>query len=72
MDTELLLHANLNGKAVGVPSCAAVYLVARLGLVTAYRVLDGTGHYVMDSRHSVGGRRTFKEYEFRRSFPYFK
>ena len=70
VDAEFLLHTYLHWETVGVPSGATCDLVSRLGLVTAYGVLDGAGHHVMDARLSVSRRRTFEEYEFRRAFPY--
>ncbi len=48
-----------------VPSGAAAHLIAGLRLVAAHGILDGTGHDMVDARHAVGGRRTFKKYEFR-------
>ena len=66
---EFLLHTHLHRQPVGVPSGAAVHLVTCLCLVSAYCVLDGAGHHMVDARHSVGGRRSFEEYEFRGSFP---
>ena len=69
-DAELLLHAQLDRQSVGVPACAAVHLEAGLSLVSADGVLDRAGHYVMDSRHAVGGWRTLEENEFRRTFPH--
>lgn len=40
--------ADLHRESVGVPSGAAVHLVAGLGLEPADRILDGTRHDMMD------------------------
>ena len=69
MYSKLLLHADLHREPVGVPSGAAVHLVAGLGLEAADGVLDGARHYVMDSRLAVRGRRTLEEYELGRALP---
>ena len=61
-DAELLLHAQLDGQAVGVPSRLAVYQIALLRLVAADDVLDRARHDVMDARQSVGrGRPLVKD-----------
>ena len=64
-DAELLLHAQLHGQPVGVPTRLAVHQVALLGLVAAEDVLDRAGHDVMDARLAVGRRGTLVEYERR-------
>ena len=68
-DAELLLHSQLDGQSVGVPSRAAAHLVSGLGLVAAYRILYGAGHYMVNARHAVGGRRPLEEDELRRALP---
>ena len=61
-DAELLLHAQLDGQAVGVPSRLAVHQIALLRLVAADDVLDRACHDVMDARQSVGrGRPLVKD-----------
>ena len=61
-DAELLLHAQLDGQAVGVPSRLAVHQIALLRLVAADDVLDRARHDVMDARQSVGrGRPLVKD-----------
>ena len=60
-DAEFLLHSQLHGQSVGVPSCAAAHLPTRLALVAADSILDGTCHHVVDARHTVCRRRAFKE-----------
>ena len=62
-DAQFLFNAQLNGQSVGVPSCLAIHLESLHRLVTAEYVLDGTRHHVVNTRVSVGRRRTFKEYE---------
>ena len=71
-DAQHLLHAKLHWKSVGIPSGTTVHLISALGLVAADSVLDGTGHHVVDSRHTVSRRRTLKENEFRCTFSQFK
>ncbi len=62
-DAQLLLHAQLDGQAVGVPARLAVDQIALLGLVAAEDVLDRAGHDVVDARHAVGRRGPFVEDE---------
>ena len=52
---------------MGVPARAAADLVARLRLITADGVLDGTRHHVVDARHAVGGGRALEEDELGRA-----
>ena len=67
-DAELLLHAQLDRQAVGVPARTAADLEAGLRLIAADCVLDGAGHHVVDARHAVGRRRTLEEDELRGAF----
>ena len=53
-DAEFLLHSNLHGKSVCVPSGLAFHLKALHGLVAVEGVLDGTGQNMMDAGMSVG------------------
>ena len=62
-DSELLLHAQLHGESVGVPSGLAVHEISLLGLVSAEDILDRAGHDVVDARHAVGRRGALVEYE---------
>ena len=62
-DAELLLHAELHGQSVGVPSGLSFNQIASLGLVSADCVLDGTGHDMVYAGHSVCRRRSFVEHE---------
>ena len=66
-DAELLLDAQLDRQAVRVPAGLALHAEARLGLVAAHGILDGTGHHVVDAGHAVRGRRALKEDELGRS-----
>jgi hypothetical protein len=65
-DAELLLHAQLDGQAVGVPPGLAVHAVPFLGLVAAEDVLDGAGHHVVDAGQAIGAGRPLVEHEGRR------
>ncbi len=62
-DAELLLHAQLHGQAVRVPSRLAVHEEAALRAVAADHVLDRAGHDVVDARQSVGRGGPFVEHE---------
>ena len=70
--SQHLLHAQLYREAMRVPSCTSVHLEAALGLVPAYGILYGSGHHVMDARHTVRGWRSFEKDEFRSAFPHFE
>ena len=69
---EHLFYAELDRKAMCIPPCTPFYTIAALGLVSADRILYGPRHHMVDTWHSVGGRRTFKENKFRSSFPDFQ
>ena len=71
-DTQHLLHTEFHRKSMSVPSGTTVHLISALGLVAADGVLDGTGHHMVDARHSVSRRRALEKYEFRSAFPQFK
>ena len=45
-----LLHSQLHGQTVGVPSGLAAHVVAGLSLVAADHVLDGAGHHMVYAR----------------------
>ena len=66
-DAEVLLHAEFHGKSVGIPAGLALHMEALHGLVAAHYVLDGARHYVMDTGHAVGRRRSLVEHERRTS-----
>ncbi len=63
-DAEGLFHADLHGKAVGIPARLAFHMVPFEGFVTAEYILDGARHYMMDARFPVGRGRPFVEDEF--------
>ena len=67
VDSQFLLNSDFHGKAMSVPSRAALDLVSGHCLVTAHGVLDGTSHHVVDTGHSVSGGGTLEEYELRAS-----
>ena len=69
VDAEFLLDADFDRKSVGIPAGATGNAVAGLRLIAADGVLDGAGHDVVDTRHAVGGRRTFKEDKLGSAFP---
>ena len=52
--TQHLFHTKLDRKTMGIPSCTTVHLKSALSLVSAYCILDGTGHDMVDTRHTVG------------------
>ena len=66
---QLLLDAQLNGKAVGVPAALAQHLVALHRLVPAHHILEDSGQHMMNTGAAVGGRRPVVEHESRRAFP---
>ena len=67
-----LLHPELYGEPVRIPTGTPVHLVSALRLVSAYGVLDRPGHDMMDTGHSVCGRRAFEKYKLRSAFPDFQ
>ena len=69
-DAQRLLHAQLHGESVRIPSGLALHLEALHRLVAAEDVLDGTSHDVVNARHTVGRGRSFEEYEGRTSFTF--
>ena len=69
-DAELLLHAQFDRQAVGIPSRLPADEIALLGFVAADSILDGTREDVVDAGESVGRRRPFVEDESRCSFAF--
>ena len=69
-DAQLLLHAQLDGKSVCVPSGLAFHQETFHRLISAKRVLDGTRHHVVNARHAVGRRRTFIKHKRRTAFTF--
>ena len=68
-DAELLLHAELHGQSVCVPSGLAVDLVALHRLEAAEGVLDAACQHMVYARVSVGRRGAFVEDERGTAFP---
>ena len=60
---QLLFHFDLHGQSVGIPAGLTVDRISLHGLVTAYRVFQCSRDYVVDTGLTVGGRRSFIEYE---------
>ena len=71
-DTQGLLHSQLHGQTMGVPSGLAADMISGLGLVTADHILNRAGHHMMDARHTVGRRRSLEKHILRRSLPHLK
>ena len=67
-DAESLLNSQLHRQTVCVPTRLAVYAVALLCLVAAEDILDGTSHYVVNTRHTICRRGTFVEDKRWRTF----
>ena len=61
-DAEFLLHSQLYGKSVGIPSRLSVHLESLHRFVAAKGVLDGTCHHVVNAGMSVGRGRSLEEY----------
>ena len=59
--SKLLFNFDFNRKSMGVPSGFSVNLIAFHGPVAAYGILESSGHYVVNSRHSVGCGRSLIE-----------
>ncbi len=62
-DAQLLLHAQLYGQSVGVPSGLAPDLVAAHGLIAVEGVLDAACQHVVDAGVSVGRGGTLEEHK---------
>ena len=60
-DAQFLFHAEFNGQTVRIPAPFAFDALAFHGVVAAENILDGTGHDVVNPRHTVGRRRAFVE-----------
>ena len=69
-DTHGFFYTEFYRKPVCVPTCLTFHLITLHGLVTAECILNGAGHYVVNTRHTVCRRRTFVEYERRTSFTF--
>ena len=55
---ELLFHFNFNGKPVGIPSGLSFYFKALHRLITAHGILQRPCDNMVNSRPSVGSRRS--------------
>ena len=67
-NAQRLLHAQLHGQSVGIPSGLTLHLESLHRLVAAEDILDGASHHVVDARHTVGRGRTLEENKRRTSF----
>ena len=63
LDTELLLHLNLHGETVAIPTRLAGNPLALHGVVAAHAVLQRTRQDVAGVGKPIGRRRTLQEHE---------
>ena len=70
-DAQCLLHAQLHGQAVGVPSGLTLHLEALHGLVAVESVLQRTAQHMVDARVTVGRGRTLVENKLRTALTLF-
>ena len=68
VQSQKFLYFQLYRQTVGIPAGFTVYLKSLHGLIAADRILQRSGHYVMDARLSVGRWRSLVKDEFRLSF----
>src|SRR5690606_11710503 len=54
---------------MSIPAALAMYLVSLHGFITANQIFNSTRDHMVNSRHSIGTWRTFKENERLISFP---
>ena len=52
---------------MSIPTSLSLYLKALHGLISEESILDGTSHYMMDTRMTIGRWRSFEEYKLRTS-----
>ena len=69
-NAEFLLHAQLHGESVRVPSGLTLHEEALHGLVPANHVLDGARHHVVNARVAVGRGRALKKNERGGTLPF--
>ena len=62
-NVQFLLHVDLNGQSVGVPTGLALHLEALHGLIAVESVLDGAGKNMVNAGMTVGRRGALKENE---------
>ena len=68
-EAQLLLYAELDWQAVGIPAALAEHLVALHRLVAAHHVLEDAGQDVVNAGAAVGSGRPVVEHEARRALP---
>jgi hypothetical protein len=54
---------------MGIPTGFAFYLKSLHGLITTYKILEGTGNNMVNSGHTIGTGRTFIKNKRLTSFP---
>ena len=64
-DAERLLHAQLHGQPVGVPSSLALHLEALHGLIAVEGVLQRAAQHMVNAGMAVGRGRPLVEYKLR-------
>ena len=52
-NSQLFLNSQLNRQTMGIPATFAFYTITFQGFITTKNILDGTGHHMMYSRHSI-------------------
>ena len=60
-DAQFFLYAEFDWKAMRIPTAFALDAIPFEGIISAKKILDRSGHHVMDAGHTVGARRAFKK-----------
>ena len=69
--SKFLLHTELHGQSVCVPSCLSLHLIALHRLVSVEGVLNGACEHMVYSRVSVCRGRSLEEHKLRTTFTFF-
>jgi len=69
-DTKCFFHTQFHRKAMCVPAGFTLYLETFHGFVAAKNILNGTSHYMVDTRHTIGRGRSFEKHERRTTFTF--
>ena len=69
---QVFFNADLNGKAMCIPTGFTVHIKTLHGFISAENILDGPCHNMVNSRNTIGRRWPFIENERSVTFGHFK
>ena len=69
-DAKTFFYTKFHRQAVSIPTSFTFHLETLHSFITAESIFDSTRHNVVNTRHTIGRRRSFIEYKRRMTFTF--